>query len=146
MQCQRVFLSKGKCSCCSSSNASLNLLRGRPRARSPRWSGGTGGPTAKAVVARKPNGYEEYGVDSKFKWDIVPWSLPPGRFRAGWSHCELQRRIPIDRITSSRGTVSRALLQFWSLALRLSLSHSLSAAAPGCSTRQTNCIFAGSNP
>lgn len=88
---------------CQVENAtSSNLLRGRPRTRSPRRSDGTGGPTAKVVVTRKPNGYEEYGVDSKFKWDIVPWSLPPCRFRTGWSHCELQRRIPIDRITSSR--------------------------------------------
>lgn len=76
-ECQRVFLRGGKCSCSSSWNASSNLLRGRRRTRSPRRSGGTGGPTAKAVVARKPNGYEEYGADSKFKWDIVPWSLPP---------------------------------------------------------------------
>jgi len=93
---------------CQLENAtSSNLLRGRSWTRSPCQSGGTDGPTAKVVVTRKPNGYEEYGVDSKFKWDIVPWSLPLCRFRTGWSHCELQRRIPIDRITSSRA-LSRA--------------------------------------
>lgn len=49
-----------------------------------------------------------YGTDSKFKWDIVPGSLPPCRFRTGWSHRELQRRIPIGRITSSLEALSLA--------------------------------------
>lgn len=46
----------------------------------------------------------------------------------------------------SRHCLARAPPVLVTRLLRLSLSHSLSAAAPGCSTRQANCIFAGSNP
>lgn len=69
-------------------------------------------------------------------------SSPRAGFEQGGPTARLLRRIPIGRITSSRGTVSRAL---HSLSAHLSPSRSLSATAPGCSMHQTNCIFAGSN-
>lgn len=67
---------------------------------------------------------------------------PRAGFEQGGPTARPQRRILIGRITSSRGTVSRALHSF---SARISPSRSLSATAPGCSTCQTNCIFAGSN-
>lgn len=88
------------------------LTRSSPRTRSPRRSSVVPVDLRRDSSSQeRPNGYEEYGADSKFKWDIVPLDPSPrAGFEQGGPTARLLRRIPIGRITSSRGTVSRSPL------------------------------------
>lgn len=87
-------------------------------------------PAVPADLRRKPSSQEsqtatrntEPIVNSSETLSLDPFHRC--RFRTGWSHCALQRRIPIGRITSSRGTVSRALSS-GRLVTRLTASRSL---------------------